>query len=207
MFQRSHTAAYALRRGLGLVAIFATLSLSANGVLAARGGKPEPTTGTLATAVFDDLADDAIGSDGLGSYDATIENGTLTLSTGKKRGLFLDFSDCLHTLGSCDSPFGSSDSATKSQVTMTLDLIDGTALIEFNGAGGEYLLASTVDVLAFDDDGNGSTDRYVVDTTGTAGHALFLYSKRGGRGLQPNTPRYWWQADFSMPWGIEVTTD
>ena len=204
MFQKTHTTGRALRRGLGLALVFATLSLSADGVLAARGGKPQPT-GTPATLTFDDLLGDAIRSDGLGSYDATIENGVITLSTGKKRKLFYDFSTCLGIdLRFCDGPFGSTTGTAAT--SMWVDLATGTAGFKFNGSGGEQLLSvGGLSIGQFDDNDDGTIDRYVIETTGVAGHGLYRLIKRGGR--YRGFPRYEFRGTFSMPWGFEVVVD
>ena len=205
MFQSSHTAGRALRRGLGLAAISATLWLSANGALAARGGKPEPTTGTPATAVFDDFADDAIRSDGLGPYDVTIEDGVVTLSTGKKRKLTLDFSTCLH--GSCEGPFGSSTSGSVSNASVTLNVPNGTAAFEFNAGGKHVLVVTGLLITTIDDNQDGTAEGYLIETSGAASHGLFREIKRGGRGVEPGRTRYEGIGAFSMPWGIEVVID
>ena len=204
MFQNTNTTGRAVGRGLGLALIFAALSLSADGVLAARGGKPQPT-GTPATVTFDDLLGDAIKSDGLGPYDATIENGVITLTTGKKRKLSFDFSTCLG--GACEDSTGSS--TTDSSATMTVHLLKGGAAgFEFKGGGGhQSLVVFGLEISTFDDDGDGSTDRYVIETSGEGEHRLFREFQRGGRAVEPGTTRFEWIADFSMPWGIEVVVD
>jgi len=173
------------------------VTLSVNGALA---GKPEPTTGTPATAVFDDLAGDAIRSDGNGSYDATIEDDIITIATGKKRNLSFDFSTCL--FGDCTGPFVSSTNAT-----LTVRLLADTAFIEYTGGGGEHALLAAVEISAFDDDDDGTTDRYVIETSGESRHSLFRRTKAGGRGVEPGHERMLWIADFSVPWGVEVTVD
>jgi hypothetical protein len=186
------------------VPVIAILALLSAGVLAK--GKPQPEPGTNSTLTFDDLSSDAIQSDGLGAYEASLDSGVITLSTGKKRALWFDFSDCL-THPNCDSPFGASTTGSPPNVTVTVDLLLGSAIIEFSG-GGDYLVSVTgLTIREFDDDSDGATDRYAIESGGVAQHALFLYSKRGGRGMQPGTGRYWWQGDFSMPWGIEVVVD
>ena len=205
MFHRSHTTKRALRRGLGLVAVFATLWLSANGVLAARGGKPQ--TGTPATLTFDDLQGDAIQSDGLGAYAATIENQVLTVAIGKKRSLFLDFSTCLS--GLCGSPFGTSTSGTTPNPTMTVWLQDtpddgtSTAVIEFKAAG-KYMMAMNGLISRFDDDGDGTIDHYVIE--GISG-ALFRIISEKQEVPRGTPPRLEFVGNFSMPWGAEVLVD
>jgi len=185
---------------LASVAIVALLLLSASAVLAARGGGS--TTAPNATLVFDDLSGDAIGSDGKGAYDATIENGILTVETGRKRAFYLDFSNLLYGEGA--HPLGNSDAGTVSQATLSIVPGTGTATIAFQGTGGEHLLATTVDVTAIDDDGDGTVDRYVVATTDEAVHALFVLKKRSGRGTEPGSSHYVWLGSYSMPWGAEA---
>ena len=184
--------------------IVAALVVLSAGVLAK--GKPAADAGTPATATFDDLSGDAIQSDGLGAYDATIDGGVITLSTGRKRAVFFDFSDCLPDSDSCDGPFGSSSSDEVSS-TLTIDLDMGTARFEFSGAGGEYLLHAEVAITGFDDDEDGVIDRYGIETEGGAGHGLFRLDKKGGRGSEPGSSRYLLVGSFSMPWGIEVVVD
>jgi hypothetical protein len=203
MFHNSHTTGRFFRRGLGLALVLVTLSV--NGALAAGGGKPEPTTGTPVTVVFDDLVGDAIGSDGLGAYDATIEDGVITLATGKKRKLSFDFSTCVG--GSCEGPFGSSTSGEVSDVAVTLDVSNGTAVFKFT-AGRKYLLTvGGLLITTIDDNGDGTIEGYFIETSGEAGHTLWRQIQRVGRGVEPGSTRYESIGFFSMPWGIEVTVD
>ena len=191
-------------RPILLVTLVAAMALWTNSAFAARGGKPQPTGTPNATLTFDDLLGDAIGSDGLGPYDATIENGTITLTTGKKRKLSFDFSTCLG--GACEDSTGSS--TTDSSATMTVNLLKGSAGFQFKGGGGDQLLhVPELEISTFDDDGDGTTDRYVIETSGEAEHRLGREIQRGGRAVEPGSTRFEWIADFSMPWGVQVVVD
>ena len=88
-----------------------------------------------------------------------------------------------------------------------MDLVTGNAWFKFTGEGGKQLLNTSVQVQAFDDDVDGTSDRYIITTTDPAGHALWVLTKRGGRGTEPGVTRAIYQGSFSMPWGIEVTVD
>ncbi|MHC4954842.1 MAG: hypothetical protein ACYTGZ_13230 [Planctomycetota bacterium] len=208
MFRQTNTTGRALRRGLGLIAIFATLSLSlsANGVLAARGGKTP--SGTPAKLTFDDSVGDTIRSDGLGSYAATIENQILTVSTGKKRSLFFEFSNCLP--GACESPFGSETSGTVANTTMKVWLQDtpedgsATAVFEFKGVGGNYQLSLDGLIGQFDDDQDGIIDRYVIE--GSSG-CVFRRISTGPSVPRGTPPKFEFVGCFSMPFGATVIVE
>jgi len=187
-----------------LVRLVLLLALTAGIAVAAR--KSTEPTGTPATLTFDDLDGDAIRSDGQGPYDATIDGDILSLATGTGRGLYFDFSNRL--AGSGGTPFGSADSGTASNVTMTVNLAQAYATFAFNGAGGQHLLDVTgLEIDAFDDNGDTVPDRYVISTTGDAQHDAFVLVKKGGRGREPGSAWYEWQGSFSMPWGIEVVVN
>ena len=154
---------------LGLVAV--AMVLATSHAFAAKGGKPEPTTGTPATLAFADRSGDGIQSDGGGAYSGTIDGQVVVTETGKRRSIFLDFSTCVG--GICDGPFGGSLTGDVA-ATLTIRLADRTAFIEFIG-GGEYgLTASELVVLSLDDDADGTIDRYVVETPEVDAHALWL---------------------------------
>lgn len=183
-----------------LAGIAALLLLSAGGVLAARGGGPNTVPNAI--LVFDDLEGDAIGSDGLGPYEATLENGILAVDTGRKRSFYFDFSNFV--AGDPNSPLGAANSGS---ATLRLDLVQGTAIFSFNGPGGDYLLyTGGLQVQGVDDDGDGTADRYLVATSGDARHDLYRL-KKGGRGVEPGSVHYQWQASYRMPWGIEALLD
>jgi len=186
-----------------LVALAALLLLSASAVLAARGGGT--TTAPNALLVFDDLDGDAIGSDGLGAYDATLENGLLTVEAGRKRGFYMDFSGYLE--GDPTSPLGSADARVVSGATLRIDLETGAAWWIFSGTSGDLLLSTTVDVTPIDDNGDGTIDRYSVTTTGDAVHDLYRLIKNTRRGAPPGSYTLEWRSSYSMPWGAEADPD
>ena len=164
--------------------------------LAARGGKPESATN--ATVEFDDLVIDAIQSDGLGPYGASVSGGSfavVTVTTGKKRGISFDFSDC--AIG-CD---GALDlSGTIRDVTLTVGS-NGYALFEFTTAHGRFELTGAGTTLTgFDDDADGDIDRYVIENDGTTAAWLVKLLSRGLRGA----PRQESHGSYFMPWGAEV---
>jgi hypothetical protein len=187
--------------------VVAILSLVSSGARA-RG---KPPSGTPATLTFEDLVDDAIQSDGYGSYSGSIESGVLTLSTGKKRSIYFDFSNCYPGYSGCRSPFESSTDGLVSNVTVTVWLDDftgsgyGTAGFEFNLSGEKFELAVVgLEVLEFDEDGDGSIDRYGVASTDATQATLSSVVERGFRGKY--TGEYYFEV-FEMPWGAEVTVD
>ena len=188
---------------LGLIAI--AMVLATSHVFAAKGGKPEPTTGTPVTLAFADRSGDGIQSDGGGAYSGTIDGQVVVIETGKKRSIFLDFSTCL--TGICDGPFGSSLNGDVAGARLTIRLADRTAVLEFQGTGDHTLATTELAVLSFDDDSDGTIDRYIVEPAGGDLHALFLHTRRGGRGTEPGTDRNSFLGSFSMPWRVEVTVD
>ena len=171
-------------------------------VFAAKGGKPEPTTGTPATLAYADRSGDGIQSDGGGAYSGTIDGQVVVIETGKRRSIFLDFSTCL--TGIFDGPFGNSLTGDAAGARLTIRLADRTAILEFQGTGEYALFTTDLAVLSFDDDSDGTIDRYVVETTGGDVHGLCLRTKKGGRGFEPGTVRFVCQGAFSMPWRVEI---
>jgi hypothetical protein len=103
-----------------LILLATVLSLTTLAAEAARGGKQGRGTNSLVE--FDDLLTDGIQSDLLGEYEATVENGVLTLSA-KRRALYLDFSNCAP--GPCDGPFNGT-LADEVSVFMWVDLANGS---------------------------------------------------------------------------------
>ena len=182
------------------LAIAAAILFPSAGVLA-RG---KPAAGTPATLTFDDLAGDAIRSDGLGPYTASLENGVIRLATGKKRSIHFDFSTCLPGYSNCKSPFGLSSSDTISSVTAEIGVRNGGALFAFTISGEKFELnVWPLAVREIDDDDDGVTDRYVVESTDQTQAVLDSEASHGPRGTVQGD----YYGVFSMPWGIEVTVD
>ena len=177
------------------VCLAAILALCSTGLLA----KGKPTTTPAATVTFDDAVDDAIRSDGLGSYEADFDSGVFVLQTGKKRSLFFDFSTCLPGFF-CQSPFDSADTGSVSNVTMTLWVGNGVSFA-FNLPGGRFELdIAQLNIAPFDDDNDGTIDRYLVSSDGTQAAWLNKLLSKGLRGA----PRSEFFGIFSMPFEFEV---
>jgi len=188
-----------LPRSLVLVVLAA--AVTAGSAVAARGGKPP--AGTPASAEFRDLEGDGIQSDGLGPYDAVVDNDIIIVSTGKSRALWLDFSSVVSGIG--ESPFGQSDSGTINNATLDVYLQYGVAVFHFNANGGKYMLSVDVEVSTYDD---GTTRRYAIEPVASANHALVKAAPRGGRGQDPSSPHDWnYVGSFAMPWGLDVIVD
>jgi len=187
-------------RRLLVAATFITFFVST-----AAGAPPSAGSGGLtATFAFADAPGDRIASDGLGSYDATLDGTTLTLTTSKRRAIYMDFSDLLLDSGS--TPSGPSSAGLVSPVTVTVDLTTPVAVFNYSGPGGDQaLVVNDLAVSAFDDDQDGVADRYVVETTALARHDLFLFTKKGGRGTEPGVMHGIWQGRYAMPWSAQVT--
>ena len=180
------------------VCLAAILALCST-VLLAKG---KPTTTPAATVTFEDSAGDAIQSDGLGSYDAEIDSGVVVLKTGKKRSIYFDFSTCLPGLF-CQSPFGSADTGSVSNVTMTLWLGNGVSFA-FNLPGGRFELdMAQLNIAPFDDDNDGTIDRYLVSSDGTQAAWLDKLLSKGLAGA----PRRKFFGFFSMPFQFEVVVN
>jgi len=183
-------------RALGVLALATLLAVTA--ASAARGGQKQ--TGTPAIAAFDDLEGDAIQSDGLGPYDATIQDGVITVKASRNRAIWFDFSDPLWA--DSETPFGSATSGSVANATLSVYPDYGTATFDLDG---KYSLSCAVDVTEIDDDNDGIVDRYLVEPTSIDGHSLWkTVAPRGGRGVEPGSERWEFLGQFSMPWGIEV---
>lgn len=201
------------KRLLGGAAAVALLALTAHTAPGKGGGK---NTTPPATLTFDDVAGDAITSDGLGPYDASVavEYRSVTLSIKKGRSLFLDFSDCNHAANlSCEGVFGSDSTSgeVSSAITLTLYGLEGApnttdqvgAYLEFQNSGGKWELASLITVYRLaDDDGDGVADNFVLEDTGEAPTWLGKFFSQ--RSPFSNNGGYIEHGSFFMPWGATL---
>lgn len=176
----------------------------------AASGKGKPGAGPSATLVLRDGALDAVRSDGQGAYPVTVNDTVFKAELSKKRGILLDFSDCVSDPSlSCDGPFAQG-AVTGTVYGATLTVYDnqstgayyGYASLDFSASGGRWFLTfETVNVTSFDDDGDGNADRFVIEETG--GKPAALYRDRStpfGRG------GYWeLQGQFDMPFGATIS--
>jgi hypothetical protein len=140
--------------------------------VAAKGGK----AAVPVTILFDDVAGDAIQSDGLGAYTGTVSprTGDFELATGADE-LFFDFSVAIYP--GATPPF---QSGLLDGVTMTVYAMDGapgtsspvTVRFEFvapapDGSGPtDWRLTLWMNLSRSDTDGDGATDTYVLEHPG-----------------------------------------
>jgi hypothetical protein len=204
-----------------VVAAIVTLSLTAHTAPGGNGGGKNKPKGTL---TFDDLAGDAIQSDGLGPYEASAteeEYGAfaeIVVSLTNRQEIWLDFSDCDPIAGlSCDGPFG--PAATSDYVAgVTIDfrirapepgVTDRVNVsFGFQTSEGKWSLATVAEVTPYDDDNDGAIDRYGIDHDGTTSSKLFEGLRvRRGQGPFPDLPdgfAYVERGRFFMPWGATL---
>jgi hypothetical protein len=156
-----------------LILLAAVLSMTTLAAEAARGGKKAAETNALLE--FDDHLTDGIQSDLLGPYDANADFDSspdqLTLSTGKKRALYLDFSDCAVALGlSCDGPFdGTLADSVSASMTVFLNANSVGSVggwVEFNVSGKKWELWLRSLEVTPTYDTNDQIDGYVIEDTG-----------------------------------------
>ena len=176
-------------RLMRLAVILAALFL-AHSALAGKGGK----SSIPATIVFDDLAGDAIQSDGLGPYEGSVNDrdGSFVLQTGA-RTLTVDFG-------------GQSGPREISNVTLTVGSLDGaTAVAEIeytvvdpNGGSVDVALRTIVSVTP-------SNGAYLLETIADTEYWARDRTKRTNRGVD-HTGSKTWQLIFTapMPWGAAV---
>ena len=185
-----------------LAVLAALLSAAPYTAFAAKGGRSNPVGVT-----FDDLFDDAIQSDGLGPYEASIgRKGSLVLSTGD-RTLFFDFSRAINPWWF--HPFAG-DAADIDNVTVTVSSLDqasATVVFAFQAldpyAGtriSDWELRMTVSVSQ-------SNGFYYLESASDA-ELWWLNRKNAshGRGTEHRYGPEWELAGiFEMPWGAEVS--
>jgi hypothetical protein len=169
-------------------------------LLAATGGRAVAAKGgnrTAATIVFDDLAGDAIRSDGLGAYDGSISRrgGTLVVDT-RDRSLTFDF-------GWAESPHEIPD------VTITVSSLDeatATADFEFRWedlysrgeAADEWIVTMSVSVTR-------SGDTYYLEPVSDAEVWARDHHRGPFRSDHASGPE-WVLADIvDLPWGAVVS--
>jgi hypothetical protein len=167
----------------------------------------KPGSGSNAVLSFGDASGDAIASDGLGSYPATVDGALITLEVSRKRGIDLDFSVCAPGSSSCDGPF------TQGAVTGTVFGAKLTAaatetpytdwvMLEFNADGGMWRLELFgVDTTPLDTNGDGQIDGYSIEDAGTGRPASLFKILSPGR---QRKPRAEWRGDFVMPFTASV---
>jgi hypothetical protein len=194
-----------------MAVLIAMLALTAHTAPKKGGGN---SNATPATIEFDDLLGDAIQSDGAGPYDVSLtEDGSVTIiSFSKKQEIWLDFSDCDPAPDlTCDGPFRS---GTKSGFVGAAEI----AITELQGAPGDtervgfrigfrtsegkWSVGMVADVTRFDDDGDGVSDRFVIEHDGTTSVSLYRFFSRRGIG-----PGYNWieQGRYFLPWGATLS--
>ena len=172
------------RRMLSLAAFAALLFVTT--AFAAKGGSQ-----TTANMLFDDLAGDAIQSDGLGAYAGAIRgrDGSLLISTGE-RSLLIDF--------------GWGD-GVREIVGMTIDVnsLDGTsatANFEVSYPDGACAITMSVSVSR-------SGDTYYLESTSDA-EIWSAIRERVSRGTGNGGRLRWVLAGVAeMPWGAEVSVE
>jgi hypothetical protein len=188
------------------------LALLAGGDLAAKGG---PKSKQIVAITFHDLVGDAIQSDGMGSYEGTIESdGSLLLQARGKRSIYFDFNDCVppppgYFGGGCYSPFGSDGGAGEiSDVTLTITGLPGegessaeaVAVFDFIEGGLKWRIWFTV-VATRTEDGNGNVS-YSVRRDDTFPVTPAYWSARGiGPGWYGGGGGW-----FLMPWGADASS-
>ncbi len=172
------------RRMLSLAAFAALLFVTT--AFAAKGGSQ-----TTANMLFDDLAGDAIQSDGLGPYTGDIKgrDGSLVISTGE-RSLLIDFgwgAGLQEIVG----------------MTLTVSRLDGTsATANFEVSNPDWGLAITMSVSV-----SRSGDTYYLESTSDAEIWSAIRERVTGRGRSTTNGRLVWRlvGIAEMPWGAEVS--
>jgi hypothetical protein len=206
-------------------AVLAALLAIVLSATAAKGAKAR----TAATILFDDVAGDAIQSDGFGAYSGSYKSrdGSFSMSTGEG-SLFFDFSSNVNP--DAVTPFGvASDSGFLSDVDMTVSVLNGDAgatwlaTVQFDfvapapdGTGPtEWRLWMAIEVEAQDTSGDGQVDTYVLSRPAPDPfpfHANLAWRTDPVNDPQPGPrrgPRYkddGWRAagQFDMPWGAAI---
>jgi hypothetical protein len=187
-----------------LSALALVLALPLGNASAARGGKARTQSLKI---TFDDLADDAIQSDGRGTYDGTLDSdGALNLETHRKRSLFFELSDCQtppEWPDLCMTPFGTGGGSGEiSGVSLRIpdfsgeadSASEGQATLEFVTKGQKWRITTTV-IITRTADGEGGV-LYSWRAPGDEVDPIWLY---GARGIGPGG--YFPVAWFEMPWG------
>jgi hypothetical protein len=197
----------------GTMVLVALLAIPAWSAPGKGGGKPSSPAWTL---TLEDLAGDAIQSDGSGPYEASVtpdayDEATTVVELGKKQEIWLDFSDCDSVAGlSCEGPFGpdaSSGYVAGATFTFYSDVDLGVteragARVYFQTPEGRWKLVLSLDITAYDDDDDGGVDRYVLAHDGTTSISLGKFVNGRGVGQSDN---YLEEGRFFMPWGAELT--
>ena len=179
-----------LKARLTLAVAGAALFLTAQ---SATGGKPSSSLSD--ELELRDLVTDSIRSDDAGPYDADVEGGLITFSTGKKRKLVFDFSNCVGDCSNHDDPSGTAAKASMSLSTT------GSCTFEFTSAGGRWLLESDgVSVEAIDTDSDGVIDLYAIEDDGSFSSTLSKVLSKGLAGA----PRHEYHGTRSMTWAATV---
>ena len=173
-----------MRRRMLSLAAFAALLFVAT-AFAAKGGKQ-----ATATMLFDDLAGDAIQSDGLGPYTGAIRgrDGSLVISTGE-RSLLID-------LG------WASGVAEFADMTITVSNLDGTsatANFEYSHPDGGLAITMSVSVSRLG-------DTYYLQSTSDVEIWSAYRERVSGRSPRNGGRLVWLLVDVrEMPWGAEVS--
>jgi len=198
-----------MKRLFCIAAAVAVLAVTGHTAPGKGGGK----SSNAATLTFEDLEGDAIRSDGSGPYDVSIEEDgqVTTLAFGRKRGLLLDFSDCDHSANlGCEGPFsGTTAGEVGGVITLTLYGLhgepntagEGSVVFEFTTRHGKWRLWAWVAIARFDDDGDGASDRFVLEDPGETSAGLQKFFSR----RTPFSGADWRDhGRFFMPWGAEL---
>ncbi|MHC4953049.1 MAG: hypothetical protein ACYTGZ_04105 [Planctomycetota bacterium] len=199
-----------VKRMLCLIATVAILSLTAETAPGKGGGNNNPPPATIE---FDDLAGDAIQSDGNGPYDVSVESDDYEtiLSFTKKQEIWFDYSDCDPVEGlSCEGPFGpdaTSDHVGGATIHIPtprngVGVTDSVGIaFYFQTAEGRWKLQTIADVTPYDDDDDGAIDRLVIEHYGTSSSKFFegIGQRRGPGGFT-----FLEHGRFFMPWGAEI---
>lgn len=155
--------------------------------------------------VFDDLAGDAIQSDGLGGYAAhATRDGGWTVSTGQ-RSIYFDFST--QVSGNPNGTFGYDVTAGYIDgVTITVTPIDETsASATFDFRLSDPYTADHTDfslVVEVSVTTSGSTAQL---TASSDADLYYLWQSSGIRGKGRFEPPSWeWAGAYDMPWGAQV---
>ena len=181
-----------LKYMLPLIACVALLAATTHTAFAAKGGK------AAVAITFDDLAGDAIQSDGLGTYEGKQTGSTWVISTGN-RTIYFDFSNTL-TPGSLTYLSGEIEN-----VTMTVILLDettGTVEFEFSGPNPDGL-GSTDFSLTMSVSVTPSSNGYLLEASSDA--ELWWLARYRQKG--PGVLRHSWVLEgiYEMAWGGEVS--